>query len=145
MQPGQFNVVVTSYEMVIKEKNHFRRFHWRYIIIDEVGEVVGGCGCWGGGGDGVFSVGQQAPGPAMASCAIGGKGGAGGGPTFHPGCGGRHHHHVLAPLCCSPDRWRRAVAPRPPCSHRFSTRACIPWHCDTALQLSVSCTSACAL
>lgn len=53
MQPGQFNVVVTSYEMVIKEKNHFRRFHWRYIIIDEVGEVVGGCGCWGGGGWGV--------------------------------------------------------------------------------------------
>lgn len=27
--------MVTSYEMVIKEKNHFKKFHWRYVIIDE--------------------------------------------------------------------------------------------------------------
>lgn len=26
--PGQFDVIVTSYEMVIKEKNHFKKFHW---------------------------------------------------------------------------------------------------------------------
>jgi SWI/SNF-related matrix-associated actin-dependent regulator of chromatin subfamily A member 5 len=39
VQPGKFDVVVTSYEMVIKEKNHWRRFHWRYIIIDEAHRI----------------------------------------------------------------------------------------------------------
>lgn len=39
MQPGKFDVVVTSYEMVIKEKGHFKRFHWRYIIIDEAHRI----------------------------------------------------------------------------------------------------------
>ena len=29
----------TSYEMVIKEKTHFRKFHWRYIIIDEAHRI----------------------------------------------------------------------------------------------------------
>ena len=38
-QPGKFDVVVTSYEMVIKEKNHWRKFHWRYIIIDEAHRI----------------------------------------------------------------------------------------------------------
>ena len=38
-QPGKFDVVVTSYEMVIKEKNHWKRFHWRYIIIDEAHRI----------------------------------------------------------------------------------------------------------
>ena len=33
--PGGFDVCVTSYEMVIKEKNALKKFHWRYIIIDE--------------------------------------------------------------------------------------------------------------
>lgn len=37
--PGAFDVCVTSYEMVIKEKGHFRRFHWRYIIIDEAHRI----------------------------------------------------------------------------------------------------------
>lgn len=37
--PGKFDVVVTSYEMVIKEKNHWRKFHWRYIIIDEAHRI----------------------------------------------------------------------------------------------------------
>ena len=32
-------MVVTSYEMVIKEKNHFKKFHWRYIIIDEAHRI----------------------------------------------------------------------------------------------------------
>lgn len=36
---GKFDVVVTSYEMVIKEKNHFKKFHWRYIIIDEAHRI----------------------------------------------------------------------------------------------------------
>lgn len=39
LQPGKFDVVVTSYEMVIKEKGHFKRFHWRYIIIDEAHRI----------------------------------------------------------------------------------------------------------
>ncbi|KAG2500855.1 hypothetical protein HYH03_001616 [Edaphochlamys debaryana] len=37
--PGKFDVIVTSYEMVIKEKNWFKRFHWRYIIIDEAHRI----------------------------------------------------------------------------------------------------------
>ncbi|KAK9868512.1 hypothetical protein WJX84_000615 [Apatococcus fuscideae] len=39
IQPGKFDVVVTSYEMVIKEKNHFKKFHFRYIIIDEAHRI----------------------------------------------------------------------------------------------------------
>eukprot|EP00884_Botryococcus_braunii_P010359 jgi/Botrbrau1/19324/Bobra.0073s0055.1 len=39
IRPGAFDVVVTSYEMVIKEKNHFKKFHWRYIIIDEAHRI----------------------------------------------------------------------------------------------------------
>jgi len=39
VSPGKFDVVVTSYEMVIKEKNHWKKFHWRYIIIDEAHRI----------------------------------------------------------------------------------------------------------
>jgi superfamily II DNA or RNA helicase len=39
LKPGTFDVVVTSYEMVIKEKNFFKKFHWRYIIIDEAHRI----------------------------------------------------------------------------------------------------------
>lgn len=39
VQPGKFDVVVTSYEMIIKEKSHWKRFHWRYIIIDEAHRI----------------------------------------------------------------------------------------------------------
>ena len=39
MAVGKFDVVVTSYEMVIKEKNHLKKFHWRYIIIDEAHRI----------------------------------------------------------------------------------------------------------
>ena len=35
MRPGMFDVCVTSYEMVIKEKSALKKFHWRYIVIDE--------------------------------------------------------------------------------------------------------------
>jgi hypothetical protein len=54
MNPSSFDVVITSYEMVIKEKNHFKKFHWRYIIIDEAHRIknensrlslVRHCGC----------------------------------------------------------------------------------------------------
>ena len=37
--PGRFDVVITSYEMVIKEKNHWKKFHWRYVIIDEAHRI----------------------------------------------------------------------------------------------------------
>jgi superfamily II DNA or RNA helicase len=35
LQPDKFEVVVASYEMVSKEAAAFRRFSWRYIIVDE--------------------------------------------------------------------------------------------------------------
>ncbi|KAK7245702.1 hypothetical protein RIF29_40551 [Crotalaria pallida] len=36
---GKFDVCVTSFEMAIKEKSTFRRFSWRYIIIDEAHRI----------------------------------------------------------------------------------------------------------
>lgn len=39
LHPIPFDACVTSYEMVIKEKNHFKKFHWRYIIIDEAHRI----------------------------------------------------------------------------------------------------------
>ena len=36
---GKFDVCVTSFEMVIKEKPTFRRFSWRYVIIDEAHRI----------------------------------------------------------------------------------------------------------
>merc|ERR1711871_818394 len=41
LKPGKlhserdWDICVTSYEMVIKEKGHLKKFHWRYLIIDE--------------------------------------------------------------------------------------------------------------
>eukprot|EP00271_Cylindrocystis_brebissonii_P005099 TRINITY_DN17038_c0_g1_i1.p1 TRINITY_DN17038_c0_g1~~TRINITY_DN17038_c0_g1_i1.p1 ORF type:complete len:1097 (-),score=364.26 TRINITY_DN17038_c0_g1_i1:1012-4302(-) len=39
LQPGKFDVVVTSFEVAIKEKAAFKRFSWRYIIIDEAHRI----------------------------------------------------------------------------------------------------------
>ncbi|KAG0537712.1 hypothetical protein BDA96_03G172400 [Sorghum bicolor] len=39
LQPGKFDVCVTSFEMAIKEKSTLRRFSWRYIIIDEAHRI----------------------------------------------------------------------------------------------------------
>lgn len=39
VQYGKFDVVVTSYEVVIREKNHLRKFSWRYLIIDEAHRI----------------------------------------------------------------------------------------------------------
>ncbi|KAJ1699435.1 hypothetical protein LUZ63_007947 [Rhynchospora breviuscula] len=36
---GKFDVCVTSFEMVIKEKNALKRFSWRYVIIDEAHRI----------------------------------------------------------------------------------------------------------
>lgn len=39
VQIGKFDVVVTSYEVVIKEKAHLTKFAWRYLIIDEAHRI----------------------------------------------------------------------------------------------------------
>ncbi|XP_052159474.1 probable chromatin-remodeling complex ATPase chain [Oryza glaberrima] len=39
LQPGKFDVCVTSFEMAIKEKTTLKRFSWRYIIIDEAHRI----------------------------------------------------------------------------------------------------------
>lgn len=39
MMPGEWDVCVTSYEMVIKEKSVFKKFIWRYIVIDEAHRI----------------------------------------------------------------------------------------------------------
>ena len=36
---GGFDACVTSFEMVIKEKAHLKKFHWRYIVIDEAHRI----------------------------------------------------------------------------------------------------------
>lgn len=39
VQYGKFDVVVTSYEMVSREKTHLLKFAWRYLIIDEAHRI----------------------------------------------------------------------------------------------------------
>ncbi|XP_036915187.1 probable global transcription activator SNF2L1 isoform X4 [Sturnira hondurensis] len=39
MMPGEWDVCVTSYEVVIKEKSVFKKFHWRYLVIDEAHRI----------------------------------------------------------------------------------------------------------
>lgn len=39
IQYGKFDVVVTSYEMVSREKTHLLKFSWRYLIIDEAHRI----------------------------------------------------------------------------------------------------------
>ncbi|XP_001632824.2 SWI/SNF-related matrix-associated actin-dependent regulator of chromatin subfamily A member 5 [Nematostella vectensis] len=39
MLPGEWDVCVTSYEMVIREKAVFKKFAWRYIVIDEAHRI----------------------------------------------------------------------------------------------------------
>lgn len=35
MESGQFNVVLTTYDYIMKDKASLRRFEWEYIIVDE--------------------------------------------------------------------------------------------------------------
>jgi len=35
----KFDVCITSYEMILREKSHLKKFAWEYIIIDEVCEL----------------------------------------------------------------------------------------------------------
>lgn len=37
--PGEWDVCVTSYEMLIREKAVFKRFNWRYLVIDEAHRI----------------------------------------------------------------------------------------------------------
>lgn len=37
--PGEWNVVVTSYEMILREKAIFKKFNWRYMVIDEAHRI----------------------------------------------------------------------------------------------------------
>lgn len=39
MVPGKWDICVTSFEMVISEKSLLKKFHWRYIIIDEAHRI----------------------------------------------------------------------------------------------------------
>jgi SWI/SNF-related matrix-associated actin-dependent regulator of chromatin subfamily A member 5 len=37
--PGRFNVVVTSYECVLKEKATLTKISWKYLMIDEAHRI----------------------------------------------------------------------------------------------------------
>ncbi|XP_067850488.1 SWI/SNF-related matrix-associated actin-dependent regulator of chromatin subfamily A member 5 isoform X1 [Heptranchias perlo] len=37
--PGEWDVCVTSYEMLIREKSVFKKFNWRYMVIDEAHRI----------------------------------------------------------------------------------------------------------
>lgn len=39
IMPGEWNVVVTSYEMILREKATFKKFNWRYMVIDEAHRI----------------------------------------------------------------------------------------------------------
>ncbi|KAL0267637.1 UNVERIFIED_CONTAM: hypothetical protein PYX00_009848 [Menopon gallinae] len=39
LMPGEWDVCVTSYEMVIKERGVFKKFNWRYMVIDEAHRI----------------------------------------------------------------------------------------------------------
>jgi SWI/SNF-related matrix-associated actin-dependent regulator of chromatin subfamily A member 5 len=39
MMPGDWDVCVTSYEMCIREKSVFKKFTWKYLVIDEAHRI----------------------------------------------------------------------------------------------------------
>ena len=39
MMPGGWDVVVTSYEMLLREKSVFKKFNWKYMVIDEAHRI----------------------------------------------------------------------------------------------------------
>jgi SNF2-related domain len=41
--PGRFNVVVTSYECVLKEKATLTKINWKYLMIDEAHRIKVSC------------------------------------------------------------------------------------------------------
>ena len=36
MQKGKFNIVITTYDYVMKDQSVLKKFTWQYIVIDEV-------------------------------------------------------------------------------------------------------------
>jgi len=39
LMPGEWDVCITSYEMIIREKGTLKKFNWRYIVIDEAHRI----------------------------------------------------------------------------------------------------------
>ncbi|XP_074651868.1 SWI/SNF-related matrix-associated actin-dependent regulator of chromatin subfamily A member 5-like [Tubulanus polymorphus] len=39
LMPGEWDVLITSYEMCIREKAVFKKFNWRYLVIDEAHRI----------------------------------------------------------------------------------------------------------
>merc|ERR1719391_1850458 len=39
IMPGGWDVVVTSYEMILREKSVFKKFNWKYMVIDEAHRI----------------------------------------------------------------------------------------------------------
>ena len=39
MMPGGWDVLVTSYEMILREKSVFKKFNWKYMVIDEAHRI----------------------------------------------------------------------------------------------------------
>ncbi|VVC98655.1 unnamed protein product [Leptidea sinapis] len=39
LMPGNWDVCITSYEMIIREKSVFKKFNWRYMVIDEAHRI----------------------------------------------------------------------------------------------------------
>ncbi|XP_065886497.1 SWI/SNF-related matrix-associated actin-dependent regulator of chromatin subfamily A member 5-like [Dysidea avara] len=39
METTEWNVIVTSYEMVLREKSMFKKYGWRYLVIDEAHRI----------------------------------------------------------------------------------------------------------
>ncbi|XP_018899510.1 LOW QUALITY PROTEIN: chromatin-remodeling complex ATPase chain Iswi [Bemisia tabaci] len=39
LMPGDWDVCVTSYEMIIREKSTLKKFNWRYMVIDEAHRI----------------------------------------------------------------------------------------------------------
>jgi SNF2 family DNA or RNA helicase len=35
VEPGNFNVLLTTYEYIMKDRSHLKRLYWQYIIVDE--------------------------------------------------------------------------------------------------------------
>lgn len=39
LMPGNWDVCITSYEMIIRERSVFKKFNWRYMVIDEAHRI----------------------------------------------------------------------------------------------------------
>jgi SWI/SNF-related matrix-associated actin-dependent regulator of chromatin subfamily A member 5 len=39
IMPGKWEVLITSYEMVLRERSTLKKFSWRYLIIDEAHRI----------------------------------------------------------------------------------------------------------